>query len=78
MSLDNYLNMNDEGYNRYVAAGRGEEINDPFHGSALTSGDNFVAEDGEADAVVAAVEEIDEDLLDDGIFEDCDLPDFED
>ena len=35
ISLDKYLSMSDDAFEKYIMYQRGSQINDPFHGSAL-------------------------------------------
>lgn len=56
MSFEQYISMTDEDFQYLVAAGYGEEINDPFHNSFIRNGDAKVI-DEELDEIVDEIDE---------------------
>lgn len=60
MSLEQYLNMDDDDYSNLIAYNYGEEIQDPFHGSVLLYGESYIESEEEDEEILPDLTEVDD------------------
>jgi len=59
MSLEQYLNMDDDDYSNLIAYNYGEEVQDPFHGSVLLYGESSLDYEEEEEESLPDLTEVD-------------------